>query len=454
MSYVSWKNNQDAIAIILSLRDEGISFSEIALRLKNAFGMDVSANAVRKKYVENEAEKKKVSTKSVLQDIVEQAVAEEMPNYKETIEISGDGTHKSDKLLRMSAEQTKDVSFILDAHGYDPEVWELMSARNNIWNSYSKQDGIMTLYSSKITVRPKKEEDVSFEDMRGLYTEMMDDYQRPVYTPSHYSINGKLLELNIADLHLGKLAWSGDANDTYDHEIAKERFFYIINDVLTKTKDYRFEKILFIWSNDFFHIDSPNVTTTAGTRQDASLKFAQMFKMGVRMLVEAIDLLSQFAPVETMYIGSNHDKLISYFATEYLYAWYRKDPNVKVDADPKIRKYVRFGKCLIGFTHGHAEGKRIGKVMPIEAKQDWGETLFHEMHAGHFHSEKTTTEDNGTIVRYLGSPTGSDTWHYESGYVGAVKKGQSFVWDKEKGLELMIFSPVERERVGIEKDEF
>ena len=34
---------------------------------------------------------------------------------------------------------------------------ELVSARNNITNSYSKQDGVQTLYSSKIIVKPRSE---------------------------------------------------------------------------------------------------------------------------------------------------------------------------------------------------------------------------------------------------------------------------------------------------------
>src|SRR5690625_3636558 len=75
-------------------------------------------------------------------------------NYKSTVEINADGSHKSDKLLRMSAEDSKDPEFLLKAHGYDPAEWELMNAKNNIWNVYSKQDGISTLYSSRITAKP------------------------------------------------------------------------------------------------------------------------------------------------------------------------------------------------------------------------------------------------------------------------------------------------------------
>jgi hypothetical protein len=363
-------------------------------------------------------------------------------NFKESIEINKDGSQTSNKLVKMSIEDSKDVNYLLKAHGYNPDLWELISARSNIWNSYSKKDGIMQLYSSKISVKPKRDE-LSLESLRSMFKEMSDNYVRPLHNPIRYSKNGKMLEVSIADIHLGKLAWQGDSNDTYNWEIARERFFHIINDVLTRTQAYEFEKILFCWSNDFFHYDGLTKTTTGGTPQDTDLKFAQMYKIGTKMLVEAVDILSQIAPVETFYVGANHDKLTSYVATEHLAAWFRNEPNVTVDTDPKIRKYVEFGKCLIQFSHGHAEGKRIGEVMPVEAREAWGRTVYHEVHAGHFHSEKTVTKDNGVIIRYLNSPTGTDTWHYESGYVGALKVGQSFIWDKELGLLDAIYTTVE-----------
>lgn len=363
-------------------------------------------------------------------------------SYGEKLEINKDGSHTSDKLLEMSAEQSKDVSYLLAAHGYDTRTWELISARNNFWNVYSQQDGIQTLYSSKISVKPRTDS-FSVEDIKEFFAELSKNYQSPIHEPIQYSVDGKMLEINITDLHVGKLAWDGNSNDTYNHVIARDRFFYIINDVLTKTKSYSFEKIVFVWSNDFFHIDNLTSSTTSGTRQDIDIPYQQMYKLGVKMLVEAIDLLSQIAPVHTFYVGSNHDKLTSYFATEHLAAWFRNHPNVHVDTDAKIRKYIEFGDCLIQFSHGHAEGKRISETMSVEEKEAWGRTKFKEVHAGHFHSEKTVTKDNGVIVRYLGSPSGTDNWHYESGYVGSIKKGESFVWDKEKGLINAIYTTVD-----------
>lgn len=365
---------------------------------------------------------------------IEQLNDEEEITYKETTEILANGEHKSDKLVRMSAEQSKDVNFLLEAHGFDPNSWELVNAKNNIWNVYSKIDKIQVLYSSKVTVKPKVKE-FGLVDVREIVTELVKDYKPVIFKPLNYSSNGKLLEFNISDLHLNKLGYK---DGEYDHNIAEKAFFYIIQEVLTKTSHMKFEKILFIWSHDFFNIDGLTKTTTGGTPQDVSTRFANMYKQGKRMLIQGIDLLKQIAPVETVQVGANHDRLTSYTMSEVLDAWYRNDENVIIDNDPLSRKYRRFGKCLIGFSHGHAEKKRLGKIMPVEARKDWGETLFCEIHAGHLHSEQAVKEENGVIVRYLSSASGTDNWHFESGYVGAIKKAQSFVWDRDKGLEFII----------------
>ena len=127
----------------------------------------------------------------------------------------------------------------------------------------------------------------------------------------------------------------------------------------------------------------------------------------------------------------------------HLSAWFRHNKDIKVDTSAMARKYVEFGKCLIGFTHGDTERKnRIGKLMPIEAREAWGRTLYHEVHAAHFHSEQAIKEENGIIVRHISSPTGTDNWHYEKGFVGAIKKTQSFIWDKELGLTDIIHTAI------------
>ncbi|ALY08057.1 hypothetical protein BhaS171_00001 [Bacillus phage vB_BhaS-171] len=400
---------------LLSLKDSGMTYEDIAKE------MDTTLNSVAKRLQKIRGKNKPLS---------ERVQGAEEFKYNSSHEVMPDGSHKSDKLLWMDDEKKKDVNFLLQAHGYDPEEWELISARNNIWNTNDKENGVQTLYSSTIKAKPRTKV-FGTADVKEIVNDLMKNYQPPIYKPLRYDDNGRLLEVNISDLHLNKLGYK---QGEYDHNQAKKIFFHVINDVMTRTQGMKFEKVLFIWSHDFFNIDNLAKTTTGGTPQDVSQRYSDMYKMGKRMLIEGIDLLRQIAPLETVQVGANHDRLTSYTMSEVLDAWYRNDENVTIDNDPLHRKYRRFGKCLIGFSHGDKEKKRLGKVMPSEARQDWGETLFSEIHAAHLHSEQAVKEENGVIVRYLSSPSGTDTWHFESGYVESIRKTQSFIWDKELGL--------------------
>lgn len=406
----------DAVDQRLKELRKTLSQEATAERLSEEFGYNYTRNAVKNREGRIPGEEKPV---------------EKLPEYKETIEIKSDGSQISDKLIELSEKELKDTNYILLAHGYDPSKWEIINVKVSRWHYRDKQSvNAKISYATKLAVKPKVQT-FTQEDAKLMVLDLMMNYQPPIYKPSRYSKNGKLLELNISDLHLNKL---GYVDGDYDSQQAEEAFFYIINDVLKRTEQYKFEKILFIWSHDFFNIDNLTKTTTAGTPQDVDKRYSDMYKQGKRMLIQGIDLLRQFAPVETVQVGANHDNLTSYTMSEVLDAWFRNDENVTIDNIPAQRKYRRFGKCLLGFSHGDKEKKRLGKIMPSEARKDWGETLYAEMHAAHYHSEQAVVEENGIIVRYLSSPTGTDKWHYESGYVGAVKKAQSFIWDRELGV--------------------
>ena len=349
-----------------------------------------------------------------------------------TIDINKDGTHTSTRLLRMAEEQVKDVRYLLEAHGYCPKSWELVSARNNIWNVYSQQDGVQTLYSSRIVAKPMRDS-ISLEEITEHFAQLSAEYTPPVHSPVVVKNSGRLLEIQLADLHVGKFAWAGETGESYDYKIARRRMMHVINDIVTKCEVIQPERILFIFTNDFFHFNNIDNTTVRGTQQDTDTRWQKLFTTGVEMLIEAIDLLSQVAPVDTLWIGSNHDKMVSYYAVNYLHAWYKKNPNVTVDIGAISRKYYEWGKCLIGFAHGDSEKKRIDGLMQIEAREAWGRTLWKEYHMAHYHSEKVR-EDKGIIFRNVSSVTGTDSWHHTEGYLGQVRKCQSFVWDKELGL--------------------
>jgi hypothetical protein len=71
--------------------------------------------------------------------------------------------------------------------------------------------------------------------------------------------------------------------------------------------------------------------------------------------------------------------------------------------------------------------------MATECPEDWADTTYREFHLAHYHSEKVK-DVGGVVYRWLPTVCGTDEYHYDSGYVGSVKRSYSFLYDKCKGL--------------------
>jgi hypothetical protein len=212
---------------------------------------------------------------------------------------------------------------------------------------------------------------------------------------------------------------------------------------------FQYSRIVFPVGSDFFNSDTIYNTTTKGTPQDEDLRWQKTFNVGVRLLIDAISMLKQAGvPVDVIVIPGNHDFERSFYMGAYLEAWFNNDPIVNINNGASPRKYYKFGKVLLGFTHGSEEKEAALPLLmatDIESKPYWTDTTYHEWHVGHIHRKRDmkytvldksriTNEDLGVTVRYLSSLTGTEEWHHKKGFVGAIKAGEAFVWNDESGL--------------------
>lgn len=279
-----------------------------------------------------------------------------------------------------------------------------------------------------------------------FFTEFSQSYKGPDFSIKTVESTGKMLEVSIVDLHLSKLAWAPETGENYDRKIAEERFMYVIDDIIERTKHIKFEKIIFPCGNDFFNFDTISGTTTNGTRQDNDSRWQKMYLLGVELLIKGIDKLKEGLQthVEVFLVPGNHDSMTSFYAVHDVHSWFRNDPMVTVNYNPKTRKYIEFGNCLIGFSHSDKEKKRIFGNMQTEVPAAWGRTKYREWHAAHLHSEQVK-EEFGVKVRNLSSVTSTDAWHASEGYVGAIACSQTFIWDSKRGLENILYTTIEKE---------
>lgn len=363
-----------------------------------------------------------------------------------SFEYRADGSIISQKFITIRDGDDMTPSFLLEAHGLKPSAWEVISYRNNFWNTQIKGGTKQISYQSRLSAKPANKLDLAEIDKHFAQLE-----RKSFKPPKVKAKTGTMMaEVNVADLHLSKLCWRGDTPENYDYKIARETFYRIIAEAIDNLRGKPIEYITFVWANDYFNADTIGNTTTAGTPQDVDVRWQKMFNVGVEMLVRGMEMLSEVAPVKTFYTPSNHDESTGYHALKYLEAWFRKDPMVEINTDAYPRKYQLYGNTLIGYCHGDKENRRgtkekasrLASLMPIEASSLWGQAKFREMHAAHLHSEQMIQEINGVIVRRISSPTASDTWHTEHGYIGAVRKAQVFLYEKERGLLQTINIPV------------
>ena len=345
----------------------------------------------------------------------------------------------------LSEDEAASPTSIMKKCGFDPLLWEVVTCKlvTGSWDVTLKNaDGegkqhTNRKYSVTLTVKP----------LGGRLTsdQIMDVFKAlpPVKLETlRHEAGDFMLELPIMDFHLGKLAWREETGADYDLKIAEKLWRETVHSLLSKAQlAGRPEYILFPIGQDFFHFDTPTTTTTAGTQLDSDTRWQKMFCKGVELLTWAVEQCRLLAPVRVLWIPGNHDTILSYAATVGLAQRYFETEDVSVDLSPQPRKYVRYGANLIGFAHGVEEGKRIDGLMQVEAAQDWGKTDWREYHLGHLHTEQTT-EKNGIIFRRISSVTAPDAWHSENGFIGATRRAQVFVWDKDKGLQMILNSNV------------
>lgn len=239
----------------------------------------------------------------------------------------------------------------------------------------------------------------------------------------------------IADVHIGKYAWRHETGwDDYDIGIAARMLRAAADELLQDGNAAGVGSRTIALLGDFFHYDTPHGATTKGTPLDRDGRVEKMMEEGARVLFDIIEASAKTLPTNVVLVPGNHDAVLTIALRQILSAHFRNDPRVRVDARGTSRKYLRHGKCLIGLAHGDKAQKRLGELMALEAREDWGQTTYREMHTGHFHSMAEVHTIGGVVIRTHPALCPPDGWHALEGYVGATRGMQSFYYHADGGL--------------------
>ena len=355
---------------------------------------------------------------------------------RSTTILSSDGSTTSEITFGLEHGSSLTPDLLLKKHGFDTNLFELVSAKNSKWVSNKKGIGLVDMYSSKVTVRPKTSYSWSQETVDEIFKKIHIT-SCPQVKKIEPCKNNRYLVLPISDLHLGMLSEKNVTGNDYNLEIAESLYYYVLQDVINEVKSQNFEKIFFILGNDFINSDNINNTTTKGTPQDSSNFWHTIIDKAIEMCINGIMMLEKIAPVNVLYAVGNHDYHSMYGIMNVLKAYFRNDENVHIDIDPKERKYIKLNKVLIGVSHDLKQDRAL-EIMSVEAHDKWSECNTMIWLLGHLHTQMTYSKKGYVETYRLPTVSGWSRWTNQKGYTQSDKRNQSFIIDGDNGIRTII----------------
>jgi hypothetical protein len=355
----------------------------------------------------------------------------------DSFEVKGDTATLNQRVR----EKVRTLDDLIRVCEIDTSVWEVERWVANKWEMGSvdkaKQPHTTELYQVKAFLKRKVHVVDARNEIKDLMAQAKQDRAHIAhpFPTAEPQATGLMLEISIPDLHAGKLSWAKETGwENYDTKLAEQVFDQALASLIQRTSQHQFERVLFVVGNDLLNSDNANNTTTMGTPQDTDVRFHKTFAVVRRMIVRATERLRTIAPVDVVMVSGNHDTLAVWHLGDSLECYFHTYPDVKIDNDPRQRKYYQFGKVMLLLTHGN-KGKHpdYPLLMATEQPEMFGETTHREAHTGHQHRFKLE-EIHGVKVRTSPALCPPDAWHAENAYVGAGRAAEALVWHKDEGL--------------------
>ena len=398
MGYTKWTDeHKNRVA---ELGAQGLSSSKIAQKLFDEYGENFSRRTVSRFMATGQTSSRyKGKPDNKVKDV----------KRGTEIVINKDGSTTSSTTMQMTSEQAKDPEFVLRAHGFNPDDWDIVSARNNFWQQNSVENGLIDLYQSKITVKPKSDDELTFEDI----TEILKQEIEP-YTVKQVAHSDHNLVIPLPDLHFGVTK----RQDVQNH---LDRMLDVIN------KGYK--TIVIEQLGDLFHSSQMwSSQTLRGTMLDEVDMVAAWNDAKWLFDVLVTATLKNSTKVYVKQMAGNHSGNMEFAFMEYLQAKY---PQVVVHNNIKFRDAYLLDNVGIMLAHGDLAPKNLPMLFANEFGGVWSLSHSREIHKGHFHNEKTV-DNGGVISRQLGTVKPNDKYEIMNGWTLSKKELYALEYDSDK----------------------
>ena len=344
---------------------------------------------------------------------------------------------------RSTSRRIKTVDDLLNHIEADLERYEVSASEATKWEvataDANGEPTVTELHRVFVRLKPKAGPSV-IDAVAAMIEGAKKEIRRPA-VKRHKPATGQWNILVIADPHFGKYAWrqtTGDAD--YDLEIASRLVREAAEKLLASSGKPARRTVAFL--GDVFHYDSPHGTTTSGTALDRDGRLQKMIEVGCDTMLGVVEQSAKACQTDVLIVNGNHDEAMTASWQRIMQERFRNDRRVTVDGRFTGRKYLSYGKNLIGFAHGHRAKRKLPQIMALEAAAEWARCPYREIHTGHFHSQAAEWQRpietlDGVIVRTAPAICPPDDWHSQMGFIGSRQAMESFLYDPAGGLTAM-----------------
>lgn len=266
--------------------------------------------------------------------------------------------------------------------------------------------------------------DAMCEEVRGL--------AKPITCPK-YNLARSLSSYLIGDAHFGLYAWHKEAGEDFDTDMASADLRAAIDLLISGAPASELAYLVDV--GDFLHADNrSNMTPASGNILDVDSRYQRVIRIAMDALKYCVGrMLQKHAKVKVFITPGNHNPDSAGWMALVLEAYFANEPRVEIETSPSKFFYERFGKNLIGITHGDKiKMDQLPSIMAADRAEDWGQSKHRYWWTGHIHHTKHQ-EYRGCFVESFNTLAASDAWHHASGYRSA-RQMQRIDLDSEYGI--------------------
>lgn len=284
-------------------------------------------------------------------------------------------------------------------------------------------------------VKTDQDKEKLAEMMEHAIEAFCDEVPRVEPTPSNVGMvfENQLALYPVFDLHIGAMAHKHECGENYSTDIAEK--------VLTQFFDYAIEvspkakKAVLLIGGDFLHSDGLDaVTPASGHVLDQDSRYAKLVHVAIRSVRRAVvKMMEKHHDIEIQIIEGNHDQAGMIWLRAAMAAFFENEPRVTVDTSPMIMHKTKWGKVLLGYTHGHTMKKAETRLAALatDFREEFGESKYVYTHSGHWHHQ-TVTESTLGVDEIHGQLGGKDAYAARGGW-RSYRQAAVIIYDKNFG---------------------